>query len=70
MKKLSEVKMAVETRLKPVYCRDCKSQGSYERYETRDVLTEGGSVFLECWKCRICGHLTWGSNIQNEEVKP
>lgn len=42
---------------RPVYCRGCKTQKSFERFPEGDTKTETDKVILECWKCRECGHI-------------
>lgn len=45
---------------RPVYCRDCKGQRTFERFPKRDAKgMTTDAIILECWKCRICGHLAW-----------
>ena len=47
---------------KPIYCRDCRSQGSFERYPEGDIPTESGRAFMLKWKCRECGKTVLMSN--------
>jgi len=42
-----------------VYCMDCRSRDTFERQPDKDVKTESGKVFLECWECQNCKHQTW-----------
>lgn len=46
--------------MKPVYCKDCNSMGSYARCPERDMVgVKSGQVLEEAWKCRLCGHVTF-----------
>ena len=47
---------------KPIYCRDCKSQHSFERYSDGDIPTESGRVFMLRWKCKECSKTVIMSN--------
>lgn len=42
---------------KPQFCRECRGKETFERYVERDTKTETGKVILECWRCRVCGHI-------------
>lgn len=46
----------------PVFCRDCRGKGTFERNPVGDSTTETGKVFLACYKCRECGHIARVSN--------
>jgi hypothetical protein len=42
----------------PIYCRDCKSQGTWDRHPDRDIYTESGILLMICYRCRVCGATT------------
>lgn len=43
---------------KLIYCADCKSRESWERYPDKDMKTENGNIFEFGYKCRKCGAVT------------
>jgi len=47
---------------KPVYCRDCRSQKSFELCPKRDIKTESGQSFMLGYRCRVCGKVAIMSN--------
>jgi len=50
------------------YCRECRSQDTFERNPDEDIKTESGAAFMLSWKCTICGHtsLTSNHNYRND----
>lgn len=42
---------------KPVFCRECRSQKTFDHFPEGDTKTVNGKVILECWRCRECGHI-------------
>ena len=42
----------------PVYCGECRSQNSWERFPDGDILSVNGKLLWEKWKCRTCGATT------------
>lgn len=52
----------VMTNHKPVYCRECRSQNTWERNEDRDIKTESGKVYMLGWQCSVCGHTSITTN--------
>jgi len=50
-----------------VFCKDCGSRESWERYPEKDMHTYTGDlsnptiggIFEYAYKCRVCGALTW-----------
>lgn len=47
---------------KPIYCKECRSQKSYERYPDGDIKTENGQAYMLKWQCSVCGKLTLTTN--------
>jgi len=47
---------------KPIYCRDCRTQNSFELYPDRDITTESGRVFMLGYRCRNCGKVVIMTN--------
>lgn len=41
-----------------VYCKDCNSTNSWERYPVKDWLYDSGAIFMYAYKCRVCGAVT------------
>ena len=46
----------IETNRHPVYCRECRSQDTFERNPDMDIKTESGRAYMLSYKCRLCGH--------------
>ena len=46
------------TLLTPVYCKDCNSTNSWERYPTGGWVFESGKIFEYAYKCHVCGAIT------------
>jgi len=61
-----KLSITVETNHKPVYCRECRSQNTFERYPATDIKTESGRTFLLRWQCRICGKTCLTTNRENK----
>lgn len=51
---------------KPIYCRDCRTQNSFELYPDRDITTVSGRVFILGYKCRECGKVALMTNLDYE----
>lgn len=51
--------MVTHTIDKPVYCRDCNSRNTFIKHDQLNVLTDKNDVFEQCFKCKVCNHLTW-----------
>jgi hypothetical protein len=47
---------------KPIYCKDCSSRDTFEKFESMNILSESGKIIEQCFKCRRCGKLTWWHN--------
>jgi len=41
-----------------VYCKDCSSRNSWERYPGKDWLAESGNVLGYAYRCNVCGAVT------------
>lgn len=39
----------------PVYCKDCRSQNSWDRVPAEDIKSISGRVMWVRWRCRVCG---------------
>ncbi len=59
----------VETNHKPIYCRGCHSQNTFEGYPEGDIKTESGKPFMLKFKCRVCGHTCLMSNKEYRDEK-
>ena len=44
--------ITVETNHKPVYCRDCKGQNTFERFPEGDYPTASGKPYMLKWRCK------------------
>jgi hypothetical protein len=44
---------------KPIYCKNCNSRESWQRFPIEDIWTESGKAFEFCFKCTVCGSKTW-----------
>ena len=42
----------------PIYCKDCDSKYSWQRYPQGDCTFESGEIFEMCFRCKSCGHIT------------
>lgn len=51
---------------KLVYCRDCRTQNSFELCPSRDITTESGRVFMLGFKCKECGRVVIVTNPDYE----
>jgi len=47
---------------KPIYCRNCRSQDSFELYPEKDITTESGRVFMLGYRCKECGKIVIMTN--------
>ena len=47
---------------KPVYCRGCRAQNSFELCLDRDIRTESSRVFMLGFKCKECGKVVIMTN--------
>ena len=50
----------------PIYCRECRSQNSFELCSERDIATESGGVFMLGYKCKECGKVVIMTNPDYE----
>jgi hypothetical protein len=53
----------------PVFCADCGNKMCFDRFEQMDIKSESGVIYEECFKCRLCGRLTWHPTKENYTVK-
>ena len=52
--------MKAITQYRLIFCKDCGSKESWERYQPKDMLYANKSGIYEyCYRCKICGKLTW-----------
>lgn len=56
--KLAQINTAKLQPVKPIYCRQCRSQFTFDRYPEGDIKTEAGKVVWEMWCCSECGNTT------------
>jgi len=56
----------IGTNHRPIYCRECRNQSSFERNPDKDIKTELGQAFMLSWKCPACGHTTLMTNPNYE----
>ena len=47
---------------KPIYCRDCRTQNSFELHPEKDILTESGRAYMLGYRCRLCGKVVIVTN--------
>lgn len=43
----------------PIVCKDCNAQNSRQRFPEQDRFTHRNNEMRVCFKCRVCGALTW-----------
>ena len=41
-----------------VFCKDCNSTNSWDRYPVSDWLYDSDKIFEYAYKCRVCGVVT------------
>ncbi len=46
----------------PIYCRECRSQHSFELCPERDIITESGRSFMLGYRCKICNKVVIMTN--------
>ena len=47
---------------RPIYCRGCRTQNSFELCPQRDITTETGRVFMLGYRCKKCGKVVIMTN--------
>jgi len=65
--KIMKQAVKVQASHKPIYCRECRGQNTFERCPSGDIGTESGKPFMLKWQCTVCGKTCLTSNREVED---